>query len=66
MENLAVLELEKILSDKIKSLRELEAKIDKLYQVGDTDYADNLDIALGVQIEEIIEIEDIIERKKEG
>ena len=60
MDDLTVLELEKNLSDKIKSLRELEAKIENMYEIGAYDYADHLDMISGVIIE------DIIERKKEG
>ena len=64
IEDLTVLELEKRLKDKVKSLRELEEKIEMLYQVGAYDYADSLDIASGVQIESIIEIEDLLKLKK--
>ena len=66
MDGLTVSELEKRLKDKIKSLREMEAKIEMLYEVGDTDYVDHLDMISGVVIEDILEIEDLLKLKKEG
>ena len=63
LENSKRSELEELLKDKIKSLRELEAKIEMLYQVGADDYADSLDVASGVEIEAIIEIENLLKQK---
>ena len=65
LENLNHSELKELLKDKIKSLRKLEAKIEMLYQVGADDYADSLDIASGVEIEIIIEIENLLKQTKE-
>lgn len=64
MDDLTISELEKILSDKVKSLRELESKIEEMYQVGAYDYADHLDMISDVVIEGIIEIEDLLKLKK--
>ena len=64
LENLNHSELKELLEDKIKSLRKLEAKIEMLYEVGDTDYADHLDMISGVEIESIIEIENLLKQKK--
>ena len=64
LENLNHSELKELLEDKIKSLRKLEAKIEMLYEVGDTDYADSLDVASGVEIESIIEIENLLKQTK--
>ena len=66
MDNFTVLELEKVLSDKIKSLRELEAKIENMYEIGAYDNADHLEMISDVVIEDIIKIEDVIEKKGEN
>ena len=63
MTNLTQTELKELLKDKIKSLRKLEAKIEMLYEIGDTDYADHLDMISGVEIESIIEIEKLLKQK---
>ena len=63
MEKLSYQELKNLLKDKVKSLRELEAEIEKLYEIGDTDYADHLDVISGVEIESIIEIENLLKQK---
>ena len=65
MTNLTQTELKELLKDKIKSLRKLEAKIEMLYEIGDTDYADHLDMISGVEIESIIEIEKLLKQKNE-
>ena len=62
MTNLTQTELKELLKDKIKSLRKLEAKIEMLYEIGDTDYADHLDMISGVEIESIIEIEKLLKK----
>ena len=66
MDDLTVLELELILNDKIKTLRELEAKIENMYEIGAYDNADHLEMISDVVIEDIIKIEDIIEKKGEN
>lgn len=63
MTDLTKTELKKLLKEKIKSLRKMEAKIEMLYEVGDTDYADHLDMISGVEIESIIEIENLLKQK---
>ena len=63
MANLTQTELKELLEDKINSLRKLEEKIEKLYEIGDTDYADHLDMVSGVEIESIIEIENLLKQK---
>ncbi len=64
IEDLTVSELKERLEDKIKSLRELEMKIEEMYRIGAYDHADHLDMISGVMIENIMEIEDLlIERK---
>lgn len=59
-EDLDQTELEQILEDKIKTLRKLEAKIEKLYEIGDDDYAGNLDMICDVIIDDIREIENLL------
>lgn len=60
IEDLSKIELEKILKDKIKSLRELEMKIENLYNRGAYDYADYLDMIASIEIDDIIEIEKLL------
>lgn len=60
MENMTATELKQIHEDKIKSLREFQAKIEKMYEIGAYDIADNLEMACDCIIDELIEIDELL------
>ena len=57
---MTVTELEQLLKDKIKSLREFEAKNEGMYRIGYHDGAGRLEMISDSVIEDIIEIENLL------
>ena len=64
MDNLTALELEKILSDKINSLRELEMEMEEMYRIGFHEGVDHLEMISDPLIDDIIEIENLLNHEK--
>ena len=60
IEDLTVSELKERLKDKVKSLRELESKIEEMYQVGFHEGVDHLEMISDPLIDDIIEIENLL------
>lgn len=63
IKDLTQTELEQLLKNRIKELRELEMKIEEMYRIGYHDGADHLEMISDVIIEDIIEIENLLEQK---
>ena len=61
---MTVSELEKIHEDRIKELRELEAKIENMYRIGYHDVADHLEMISDFVIDDLIEIDKLLKEKK--
>ena len=60
IKDLTQTELKQTLEDKVKSLRELESKIEEMYRIGYHEGADHLEMISDSVIEDIIEIENLL------
>ena len=60
IKDLTQTELKQTLEDKINSLRELEMKIEQMYQIGYHEGVDHLEMISDSVIEDIIEIENLL------
>ena len=63
IKDLTQTELEKLLKDRVKELREIEMEIEEMYRIGYHEGADHLDMIADSVLDDIREIEDIIEKK---
>ena len=60
IKDLTQTELEKLLKDRIKELRELEMEMEEMYRIGFHDGADNVEMIIDSVLDDIFEIENLL------
>ena len=60
VKDLTQTELEQLLKDRIKELRELEMKIEEMYRIGYHEGADHVEMMIDSMLDDVREIEEVL------